>query len=114
MPEVHISSHDNNIEKDLRNFKRKVDKAGLPALVRQKWPYPPTAENEQKLQQKTLGKEAPKRKRGYGQMIVRALKTRQKTKCLVERVKADSAGQERKIQPIAYFTSQLIGMTEQH
>ncbi len=98
MPEVHISSHDNNIEKDLRNFKRKVDKAGLPALIRQNMAHiPPTAERKRAkaAAKKRWEKKLKKEREAMVRMIRSRLSKRaKKQNDLVERIKAESAGQD--------------------
>ena len=49
MPEIHISSSDNNnhLERELRKFKRLVDKSGIPSAARKKqFHVKPTAERK--------------------------------------------------------------------
>jgi len=98
MPEVHISSHDNNIEKDLRNFKRKVDKAGLPTAVRENMSHTkPTAERKRAKAAavKRWDKKLKKEREAMVRMIrSRLSKRNKKTNSLVERVKAERAERE--------------------
>jgi small subunit ribosomal protein S21 len=98
MPEVHISSHDNNIEKDLRNFKRRVDKAGLPASVRKNMCHiKPTAlrKRQAAAAKKRWEKKLQKEKESMTRMLrSKAHMKLKKASPLVSKIKAENAMEE--------------------
>ncbi len=99
MPEVHISSsHDNNIEKDLRNFKRRVDKAGLPASVRNNIAHvKPTKDRKRKAAaaKKRWEKKLSKEKESMMRMLrSRLYKKLNKSSELGDKIRAQNASNE--------------------
>ncbi len=78
MPEIHISSPDNNnshLEKELRKFKRLCDKAGRPAAVRKKmYHIKPTA--QRKRQAASAKKRWEKKLQKEEESIIRMLRSR--------------------------------------
>ena len=98
MPEVHISSPDHNIERDLRNFKRRVDKAGLPASVRKNMAHTkPTKERKRKAAaakkrwEKKLSKERESMTRMLRSRLYKKLK---KTSELGQKIREQNANSE--------------------